>query len=771
MRTSLKAAGNHFTGQNHQITFRTSRLAALLLLLAPTPALFAAAASTTTTLAITNAAGLSVSSIDAGAMVTLTATVEVAGKPLALGQVNFCDATAKLCSDIHLLGTAALASTGKATLKFVPRAGSHSYKAEFVSTVTDAASTSTAEPLLVYGLTTTTIAQSGTTGNYSLKATVTGQAVDVAPAGNVEFKDTTDSNTVLATVALGAGAATQTWTNTQSPATKPQPLSILTADFNGDGIPDLAIGTNGTTGYLQILLGVGNGTFQAATTYTAQPNNQAMVAAPFVNSGPLDIITVSDNATGTNNAAFFTGNGKGGGAMGTPFSLGGLANVNGIVAGDFNRDGYEDFAVPGIIYGIYCFAPLLGTGKGTFGTPTLNAIGNDPLALAVGAFNTNGYPDIVVADSGANNVTIFQNNSQGYFFPGSASYNVGTHPIAMATGDFNGDGYLDLAVVNNGSNNVTIFLGHGNETLTADTTIAVGHAPTSIAVGDFNGDGFADLAVVNSGDKTVSILLGKGNGTFTATIPLATGINPVNIVTGDFSGTGFSNYAVTNQDIVSTTGSTLTIEAAKLTETATATALKINPIGTGAHLVDADYVGDSLYNTSTSATTSLNGTLGPAATPAFTPAPGNYQTAQKIAITDTSKGAVIYYTTNGTTPTTASTKYTAPITVSASETIEAIAVASGFTTSKTAVAAYSITTAPPTFSPKAGTYTGAQKVTLADATTGAVIYYTTNGTTPTTASTRYTAPISVAVTETIKAIAVATGHANSPVVTAAYTIK
>ncbi len=773
MSTRTKAAASL---PDHQLRSPLSlRLrAGLPLLFAATPLVFASTppppAPTTTTLAITSAAGLSISSTDAGAIVTLTATVETAGKPLALGQVNFCDATAKLCSDIHLLGTAQLAATGKAALKFVPRAGSHSYKAEFVSTVNDAASVSTAQPLLVYGLTTTAIAQSGTAANYTLTATVTGQAVDVAPAGNVAFKDTTDGNTVLATAALGTGTSSFTWTNTQSPATKPQPLSITTGDFNGDGIPDLAIGTNGTAGYLQILLGVGNGTFQAATTFTGLPNNQALVAAPFVNGGPLDILTVSSNTTGTNNAALLIGNGKGGGTTGSPFSLGGLANVNQVAAGDFNRDGNEDFVVTGIIYGIYCFAPILGTGKGTFGGPTLNAIGNNPLALAVGAFNTNGYPDIVVADSVADQVTIFQNNSQGYYFPAGQA-NTGTHPIAMATGDFNGDGFLDLAVVNNASNNVTIFFGHGNETLTADTTISVGHAPTSIAVGDFNGDGFADLAIVNSADKTISILLGKGNGTFTAGTSLATGINPVNVVSGDFSGTGFANLAITNQDIPATTGSTLTIQAAKLTETATATAIKVNPIGTGAHLVDADYVGDSLYNTSVSATTSLTGTLGPAAIPVMTPAAGTYTTAQKVTISDTSKGAVIYYTTNGTTPTTASTKYTGPITVSASETIEAIAVATGFTTSPTVVAKYAITAALPVFAPAAGTYTGVQKVTITDATAGAVVYYTTNGTTPTTASTKYTTAISVAATETIKAIAVATGHANSAVVSAAYTIK
>ena len=164
--------------------------------------------------------------------------------------------------------------------------------------------------------------------------------------------------------------------------------------------------------------------------------------------------------------------------MGTPFSLGGIANVTALAAGDFNRDGKEDFVVTGVIYGVYCFAPVLGNGNGTFGGPTLNAIGNNPLLVAVGAFNTSGYPDIVVADTGAGQVTIFQNNGQGYFFP-QGQANTGTNPAAMVTGDFNGDGFLDLAVVNGGSNTVTILLGKGDYTLTpAAASPATGHGPT-----------------------------------------------------------------------------------------------------------------------------------------------------------------------------------------------------------------------------------------------------------------------------------------------------
>jgi hypothetical protein len=77
----------------------------------------------------------------------------------------------------------------------------------------------------------------------------------------------------------------------------------------------------------------------------------------------------------------------------------------------------------------------------------------------------------------------------------------------------------------------------------------------------------------------------------------------------------------------------------------------------------------------------------------------------------------------------------------------------------------------PTFSPSAGTYSSAQSVTMSDATSGATIYYTTDGTTPTTSSTKYTGPITVSSTETLQAIAVATGDANSASASGLYTIS
>ena len=159
------------------------------------------------------------------------------------------------------------------------------------------------------------------------------------------------------------------------------------------------------------------------------------------------------------------------------------------------------------------------------------------------------------------------------------------------------------------------------------------------------------------------------------------------------------------------------------------------------------------------------------ATPIFSLAAGTYIGAQTVGISDATTGSTIYYTTDGSTPTASSTKYAGAITVSATETVNAIAVLSGYNNSAVATAAYTLVAATPTFSPVAGTYTSVQTVTISDATAGSTIYYTTDGTTPTASSTKYAGAITVSATETLNAIATASGYSNSAVATAAYTIS
>jgi hypothetical protein len=165
------------------------------------------------------------------------------------------------------------------------------------------------------------------------------------------------------------------------------------------------------------------------------------------------------------------------------------------------------------------------------------------------------------------------------------------------------------------------------------------------------------------------------------------------------------------------------------------------------------------------------------ATPTISPNGGSFLTtdpAPSVTLATTTSGASIYYTLDGTTPTTSSTLYSTPFTVSADTTVKAAAFLTNYTPSGVASAAFTFTTptvATPTFSPAAGTYTSAQSVTLSTTTSGATIRYTTDGSTPTGSSTVYSSPINVAATTTIKAIGLKSGWNTSAVGSATYTIN
>jgi hypothetical protein len=146
---------------------------------------------------------------------------------------------------------------------------------------------------------------------------------------------------------------------------------------------------------------------------------------------------------------------------------------------------------------------------------------------------------------------------------------------------------------------------------------------------------------------------------------------------------------------------------------------------------------------------------GTAVTPTFAPVAGTYSSEQTVTLGTTTSGASIYYTTDGNIPTTSSTLYSSPVSVSASMTLKAIAVKSGLTDSSVGTAAYALVVSTPMFSsPGPGTYTSTQTVDISTLTSGASMRYTTNGSTPSdTVGTLYTGLIYITETTTLKTIA------------------
>ena len=257
-----------------------------------------------------------------------------------------------------------------------------------------------------------------------------------------------------------------------------------------------------------------------------------------------------------------------------------------------------------------------------------------------------------------------------------------------------------------------------------------------------------------------------GSATYTITPPAA--LPQLSPTAGTYQGTypltvsisdatpGAQVYYTTN-GTTPTTGSTPYTGPFALSSTATVQAIATAPGYTSSPVGSAAYT-----------------IIPPVATPTFSVTPGTYvgPVSLTVYVFDATSNAQIYFTTDGSTPTAGSTQYGGPVLVNVTTTIQAIATASGYATSPVAIANYSIVTPAslPSFNPPAGTYSSAQTVSIFDVINGAQIYYTTDGSTPTTSSTPYTGPITISTTTTIQAIAAAAGDSSSEVAVATFTI-
>jgi sugar lactone lactonase YvrE len=749
--------------------------------------------ATTTTLSLT-AGGAPATSVARGTVVTLTATVTSGTTPVTAGQVNFCDASSTHCTDIHLLATVHLSSNGTAVYKFVPGPGQHSYQAVFVE---DGAGLSSGSN--VAGLTVgpanppvytdaTSIAWGGQPGAYSLTATVEGFGGTAAPSGTVSFLDTSFGNAVLGTANLGTAIPGIGWLVSQSPTLPGMPVWALTGDFNGDGIADVAvlntISTNGTSA-VSICLGNGDGTFTLGPTTQAQTPGQtfgSMVVRDFNGDGKPDLALLGAGlVVGQNTVTTFLGNGDGTFTVSPPSTVlvppqgGGNVGPGSLVAADFNGDGKLDVAVVGnyVSGGV---SMLLGNGDGTF---TAMASDLEPSHefrfIAAGDFNGDGIPDLVVTDFlGNNTATLFLGKGDGTFVA-LPSFTYDNQPAAnldsITEGDFNGDGILDLAFSDVFGIHIFLGKGDGNFTASSQNPILVPMELYSLTTGDFNHDGKVDIAGLDNYNDRIELLLGAGDGTFTPTVTAPTVsqafVGPFAIMAADFNGDGAPDLAMLTRGV-----QTATILMDVPTETVTATVTGIAPIGAGTHNVEASYPGDSHYPAGVSATVPLTAALKPVV---FSPAPGTYTAVQTITLTESIPGATIYYLASGPVSTNGYVVYTGPITLGYGgvESISAYATETGYLTSNTTTAVYTLNFPPaatPTFLPAPGYYATQQAVTISDTTPGAQIYYTTNGTYPSSNSTLYTGPIPVSSSQTLVAITVANGYSFGPVARAQYYI-
>ena len=330
---------------------------------------------------------------------------------------------------------------------------------------------------------------------------------------------------------------------------------IATGDFNGDGKPDLAI-VNTSSGSLGILLGKGASTFGPAVNYNAQSFPSALAIGDFNGDHIQDVAVLNTCANSINcyydTISIFLGNGDGTFRTLKAVNAGGTAGAFGIVAGDFNGDGYADILVSQqFSNGNTGVSLLLSKGDGTFQKPvsvSQSFFGGGP--IAVGDLNRDGKLDFV--STGNSSVVVFLGNGDGTIVP--TAFPVKAGPSRLAVADVNNDGNLDVIGLNFGAGSVTIMLGNGDGTLQPPKQFSTGSNQRSsavfVTVADFNQDGNPDIAVVNQGTAfsapaEVAVLLGNGDGTFQLPSLFSIG-DPYALTSADFNGDGKPDIALAN---------------------------------------------------------------------------------------------------------------------------------------------------------------------------------------------------------------------------------
>jgi hypothetical protein len=357
---------------------------------------------------------------------------------------------------------------------------------------------------------------------------------------------------------------------TTDPAT---PSAIATADFNNDGVLDLATCANALTGSFSVLLGDGAGGFGEAQRTILGTSLSSLAAANFNNDAHVDML-VSDGG------GFYVLMGNGDGTFQpADYTFGG-----GMVAvGDFNSDNNMDVLVSWIDGDWWTHLQVYrGNGEGGF-TPGADAyyggwggmapvdLDNDDKldvatgeglvfvnvngqlqfdwhqqsllgggAITSGDFTGDGNADVIVAGNG---VAVLLGRGDGRLdaplhYSASGSFN------AVATADFNADGNLDAIVTDSNAGTANVLLGNGDGTLRYGGAFVTGTSPSGVAVGDYNGDGRPDLAVSNAGSKNVSVLLNDGDWDTIPPAPPALSITDTTVTEGD-TGTLNASFVVT----------------------------------------------------------------------------------------------------------------------------------------------------------------------------------------------------------------------------------
>jgi hypothetical protein len=317
------------------------------------------------------------------------------------------------------------------------------------------------------------------------------------------------------------------------------PNTMLAADVNSDGLPDLITG-NSHSNSVSVMLSDGAGRFQPVLTFeVAGPT--ALAAADFNADGRIDLAV----GTGAGTVVLFCGDGAGHFESHSTLSRGaGFGPVTSLLAQHFDGDGYADLAVTNDFSATVAVF-MAGVLAGVFPSG-----GDYPVALTAGDFNGDGALDLAAANSISCTIgVLLRDAAQGFVLHSTFSTN-GSTPVSLIAGNLNADSRTDLAVVNFNSNTVGVFFGQQDGSFGGGVNYATdGVGPRSVQLADLNRDGNQDLIVANLYSAGAAVLLRDGPTGLAAPRNYPTGgAWPAALAIADFNSDGWPDLATAHLD-------------------------------------------------------------------------------------------------------------------------------------------------------------------------------------------------------------------------------